>query len=244
MRSGGTPARSRDGGAAAAGFVSALRGSSVAVVAELKRRSPSKGTINDALDAPARGAAYARGGAAAISVLTEPARFGGSLADLTAVRAAVRVPVLRKDFIVHPAQLAEARDAGASAVLLIARALDPVEAAELADAAAGLGLDVLFEARDPAEIERGVMIRGCAIGINTRNLETLEVDPTVGERLLPLVPADRVAVYESGIVSRRDVERAAAAGADAVLVGSSLSVAPDGSSAVAALTGVPRVTRG
>jgi indole-3-glycerol phosphate synthase len=224
-------------------FVSALRRPAVGILAELKRRSPSKGTLNDAIAAGPRAAEYERGGAAALSVLTEPERFGGSLDDLTAARVSARIPVLRKDFIVHPAQLAEARGAGASAILLIARALDPVRAQELASAATSFGLDVLFEIRDETELERAIEIRGCAIGVNTRNLETLDVDPAVGERLVPMIPADRVAVYESGVSTRADVERAARVGADAVLVGSSLSKAPDGAAAVAALAGVPRVAR-
>jgi indole-3-glycerol phosphate synthase len=224
-------------------FVSALRRPAVGILAEIKRRSPSKGTINDDIAAGPRAAEYAKGGAAALSVLTEPDRFGGSLDDLTAARVSVKIPVLRKDFIVHPAQLAEARGAGAGAILLIARALDPVEAEELASAATTYGLDVLFEIRDEDELERAVRIRGCAIGVNTRNLETLEVIPAVGERLIPLIPADRVAVYESGVATRSDVERAASVGADAVLVGSSLSRNPDGAAAVAALAGVPRLHR-
>jgi indole-3-glycerol phosphate synthase len=224
-------------------FVSALRRPAVGILAEIKRRSPSKGTLNDDIAAGPRAAEYAKGGAAALSVLTEPDRFGGSLDDLTAARVSVRIPVLRKDFIVHTAQLAEARGAGASAILLIARALDPALAEELASAATSFGLDVLFEIRDEIELERAIDIRGCAIGVNTRNLETLEVIPSVGERLIPLIPADRVAVYESGVATREDVERAANVGADAVLVGSSLSRSPDGTAAVAALTGVPRIIR-
>ena len=142
------------------------------------------------------------------------------------------------------AQVAEARAAGAGAILLIARALDPAEAPELADAAMRCGLDVLFEVRDEAELARGVDIRGAAIGVNTRNLETLEIDPVVGERLLPLIPRDRVAVYESGVATRADVERAAGCGADAVLVGSALSRADDPVAAVQALTGVAVRGRG
>ena len=225
-------------------FGSALRRPTVGVIAELKRRSPSKGVLDDSLDAVGRASAYAEGGAAALSILTEPSRFGGDVADLTAARRAVPIPVLRKDFIVDVVQVEEARAAGASAVLLIARALAPSLAVELADAARGFGLDVLFEIRDEAELARAVDIRGCVVGVNTRNLETLAVDPAVGERLLPLVPADRVAVFESGVATRTDVERAAAVGANAVLVGSALSTAPDGAAAVRALAGVPVRARG
>lgn len=221
----------------------ALRGSSVAVIAEVKRRSPSKGTLNGGIDAALRATAYASGGAAAISVLTEPERFGGSLDDLAAVRAAVAVPVVRKDFIVDALQLHEAVHHGAGAILLIARALAPAHAADLAAEATALGLGVLYEVRDEPELERAVAAGGCVIGVNTRNLETLEVDRTVGERLLPLVPTDRVAVYESGIATRADVERAADLGANAVLVGSVLSTQPDGVAAVRALAGVPCLPR-
>ena len=244
VRSGGEADTLQAGFPAPGAFVSALRRPSVGVIAEIKRRSPSKGSLNEALEAGPRAAEYELGGAAAISVLTEPARFGGSLADLTDVRKAVRIPPLRKDFIVHVSQLSEARSAGACAVLLIARALEPSLGAELAAAAGALGLDVLFEVRDEAELERAIAIRACAIGINTRDLETLKVDPAVGERLLRLVPPDRVAVYESGVITRADVERAAAWGADAVLVGSSLSRVRNGAAAVRELSGVPTVRRG
>jgi indole-3-glycerol phosphate synthase len=242
-RSGGAGEVLRAGFPVPGAFVSALRRPGVGILAEIKRRSPSKGAINEGIDAGRRAAEYAAGGAAALSVLTEPDRFGGSLDDLTAARLSVKIPVLRKDFIVHELQLAEARGAGASAILLIARGLEPQRARDLASAATGFGLDVLFEIRDEEELGRALEIRGCAIGVNTRNLETLQVDPAVGERLVPLIPADRVAVFESGIVTRADVERAARSGADAVLVGSSLSKSSDGAAAVAAIAGVPRLAR-
>jgi indole-3-glycerol phosphate synthase len=243
VRAGGAGEVLRAGFPVPGAFVSALRRPGVGILAEIKRRSPSKGAINEGIDAGARAAEYAAGGAAALSVLTEPDRFGGSLDDLTAARQAVKIPILRKDFIVHEAQLAEARGAGASAILLIARGLEPERARDLADAATGFGLDVLFEIRDEAELERALQIRGCAIGVNTRNLETLQIDPAVGERLVPLIPGDRVAVFESGISTRADVERAARVGADAVLVGSSLSKSASGVEAVAALAGVTRRSR-
>lgn len=225
-------------------FVEALRDGSVVVIAELKRRSPSKGAINVTLQVGPRAAEYAAGGAGALSVLTEPERFGGSLDDLREVRRAVALPVLRKDFIVSPAQLHEARTAGASAVLLIARALEPARFGALAAEATAIGLDLLLEVRDEDELARALAVPRGAIGVNTRNLETLAVDPGVGARLLPLVPRDRVAVYESGITTRADVERAASHGADAVLVGSSLSGAGDGAAAVRALAGVRARRRG
>lgn len=224
-------------------FSVALRRQSLAVIAEVKRRSPSKGALNEAMSAPTRAAEYAAGGAAALSILTEPSRFGGSIEDLIAVRRAVGVPLLRKDFIVDPLQLAEARFAGADAVLLIARALAPSRAEELAAAAAALGLAVLFEIRDESELARALNIPGCVVGVNTRDLETLDVDPAVSERLIPVIPADRIAVFESGVLGRGDVERAARLGADAVLVGSALSTQANGSRAVMELTGVTRVGR-
>ena len=228
-----------------ASFARALaRGGGVAVIAELKRRSPSKGSINDTLDVGARAAEYTAAGAAALSVLTESDRFGGSLDDLRTVRAAVKLPLLRKDFIVSRLQLLEARAAGASAVLLIARALPPERRAALAAEAFELGLDVLLEVRSEAELDLALRLERAVIGINNRNLETLVIDDAVSARLLPLVPPHRTAVYESGVTSRRDVERAAALGADAVLVGSSLSSAGDGGAAAALLTGVPRRPRG
>lgn len=246
MRAGG---RNVDGGPRpdapmlAGAFADALRGPTVAVIAEVKRRSPSKGTLNDAIAAGPRAAAYVAGGAAAISVLTEPDRFGGSLGDLAAVSAAVQVPVLRKDFIVDAVQLYEAVRFGAAAVLLIARALEPARASELAAQASALGLGILFEVRDETELARAVAVRDCVIGVNTRNLETLAIDAAVGDRLLPMVPPGRIAIYESGVASRADVERAAGLGADAVLVGSALSSRPDAAAAVAALAGVPRRSR-
>ncbi len=226
-----------------ASFAAVLRRPDVAVIAELKRRSPSKGLINDALRVPERAAEYVRSGVAALSVLTEPTRFGGSLDDLRSVRASVQVPVLRKDFIVDRLQILEARSAGASAVLLIARALPPLRLEELVREAHSIGLDVLLEVRDERELERAIGIERAVIGVNNRDLETLALDDSVSARLMPLVPVGRIVVYESGIRHRADVERAASFGADAVLVGSSLSAAVDGAAAAASLIGVRRVAR-
>ena len=221
-------------------FADALRGLHVRVIAELKRRSPSKGVINDGIRAEVRAKEYESGGAAALSVLTEPTRFGGSLDDLRAVRDAVGVPLLRKDFITAPIQLLEARVAGASAVLLIARALDRTEVLELAAAASELGLEQLIEVRSEAELATALDVPRAVVGVNNRNLESLLIDDAIGARLLPMIPRDRVAVYESGIATTEDVRRAAAMGADAVLVGSVLSVAPDPVQAVRDLTTVGR----
>jgi indole-3-glycerol phosphate synthase len=224
-------------------FARALRRPNVAVIAELKRRSPSKGEINAGLGATEQAVAYADGGAAALSILTEPTRFGGSEADLVAARGAVRVPLLKKDFHVRPAQIVEARALGAAAVLLIARALPPTRTRALAALAADLGLDVLLEIRDERELETALSTEAAVVGVNNRNLETLEIDLATGERLVPMIPPDRVAVFESGVRSAAEVERAARVGADAVLVGSSVSAAASPADAVRALAGVTRARR-
>jgi indole-3-glycerol phosphate synthase len=219
-------------------FAEALRTSRPAVIAEIKRSSPSAGRIADA-DAAARARAYARGGAAAISVLTEPVHFDGSVADLRAVRLAVEVPVLRKDFLVHPAQVIQSRAAGADAVLLIVAALSEAELAALHAAAGDLGLGVLVEAHSQDDLERAVAVGAEVIGVNARDLETLEVHPERALELLGRVPQDRVAVLESGIATRVDVERAIAAGASAVLVGEALMRAEDPAALIRELRGAP-----
>lgn len=220
----------------------ALRGPAVAIVAEVKRRSPSRGAINPGLSARDQAIAYARGGAAALSVLTEPNFFGGAAADLDEARGAVSIPLLKKDFHVDIVQLLEARSLGASAALVIARALPPDALAELVRAATDIGLEALVEVRDEGELERALAAGAVMIGVNNRDLETLVLDHGVGRRVLPAVPAECVAVSESGVITRQDVEAASAAGADAVLVGSSVSAARDPASAVRDLTGV-RVSR-
>ncbi len=222
----------------------ALRGAHVAVLAEVKRRSPSKGTINATIAAPLQAAAYLAGGAAGISVLTEPAHFGGSPDDLPAVRAAVPLPVLRKDFHVAEIQLLEARALGASAVLLIARALAPGRLAAMAAEAQHLGLEVLVEVRDERELDDALHSGAAMIGVNNRNLESLVIDPATSERLIPRIPPRFIAIAESGMTSRDDVARVAQAGADAVLVGSAISAAADPAQALRALTEVPRRSRG
>ena len=225
------------------GFALALAGPTVAVIAEIKRRSPSKGQLAPELKAPERAASYVAGGASALSVLTEPDRFGGSLDDLRQVSAAVPVPVLRKDFIVDPLQLYEARASGASAVLLIVRALAPSQLVALVASAREAGLEPLVEVRDERELDRALDAGALVIGVNNRNLETLEVDAGTVARIIPRIPAGLIAVAESGVTGRRDAEAAAATGADAILVGSALSVAPDGAAAVRGLSGVPRRAR-
>lgn len=221
-------------------FAAALRRADVAVIAEVKRRSPSKGDIAPGLSGAVQATRYVDGGAAALSILTEPDRFGGSIADLDAARAAVGVPLLRKDFNVEPVQLLEAAAHGASAVLLIARALPPAALAALARDARALGLEPLVEIRDEAELDAALRAEATLIGVNNRNLETLAIDAATGDRMLPLIPARCVAIWESGVQSPDDVRRAAGAGADAVLVGSTVSAAADPAAAVRALTGVAR----
>lgn len=222
----------------------ALAGELVGVIAEVKRRSPSKGSIAPALEAASQALAYRRGGASAISVLTEPRHFGGGPDDLLAVRAAVSIPTLKKDFHLRPLQLAEARALGASAALLIVRALGPDRLREMLAVGRRLELELLVEVRDEAELELALGEGATMIGVNNRNLESLVIDASTAERLIPLIPAGLIAVAESGIASAADVERYARAGADAVLVGSCISAAPDPIGATQALAAVRRVLRG
>ena len=225
-------------------FGLALRGPSVAVIAEVKRRSPSKGWIQPEMDAAAQARAYAGAGASAISVLTEPAHFAGSIEDLLRVKEGVAVPLLKKDFHVRPIQLLEAKAIGASAALLIARALGPLGLPEMMASARELALEVLVEVRDQGELDLALECGAGVIGINNRNLETLAIDLATSERLIGLVPPGVIAIAESGVAQRADVERFACVGADAVLVGSTVSAATDPSEAVRSLTGVPRTSRG
>lgn len=216
----------------------------VAILAELKRRSPSKGWIHQGLSASAQARSYASGGAAALSVLTEPDHFGGSNDDLRVVRETVELPILKKDFHVDPLQLIEAKAIGASAALLIARALSPDELRVMTRTAHELALEVLIEIRDEVELELAMSLGAEIIGVNNRNLETLEIDASTCERLIPQIPSTAVAVAESGMSTRNDVERVGRVGADAVLVGSSISAADDPSQAVRALANVNKVHRG
>jgi indole-3-glycerol phosphate synthase len=215
-----------------------LRAPGSSVIAEVKRRSPSKGELADIPDPAVLAQEYARGGAAAISVLTERRRFGGSLDDLRAVRAAVDTPLLRKDFIVTEYQLVEARAAGADLALLIVAALDDDLLRRLYDVAGELGLTALVEVHDEAETERAVALGAELVGVNARNLRTLAVDADTFGRLAPLVPDDRVKVAESGILGPDDVARHVSEGARAVLVGEALVRDGDPRGAVAAMTGV------
>ncbi|MEX1186929.1 MAG: indole-3-glycerol-phosphate synthase [Gemmatimonadaceae bacterium] len=228
---------------AAPALLDVLGGDSVSIIAEVKRRSPSRGDLDPTLRAGERAAAYVRGGAAAISVLTEPSRFGGSPNDLREVVEATGVPVLRKDFIVQEVQILETRALGASAVLLIARALPPAALDALVRVAREYGIEPLVEVRSRAELERAVDSGATLIGVNARDLETLVIDEAVPLELLRRVPRQATAVAESGIRDRASVEALARAGADAVLVGSALSVAEDPEQAVRDLSGVPRARR-
>ncbi|MFF0482250.1 indole-3-glycerol phosphate synthase TrpC [Streptomyces sp. NPDC004435] len=212
------------------------------VIAEIKRISPALGPLSTIDDPAALAAAYVAGGAGAISVLTEGRRFGGSLADLDAVRSAVRVPVLRKDFVVDPYQVWEARAHGADLVLLIVAALGGPRLAELLAVAAEAGLTALVEVHDEAEAERAVAAGARVVGVNARDLRTLRVDRDTFARVVPGLPADVVRVAESGIRGPGDAARCAALGADAVLVGTTLVTHGDPSAAVAALTGAGRRT--
>ena len=224
-------------------FRSALVGGDrVAVVAEFKRRSPSAGEFAPDADPAEVGAGYAAGGASALSVLTDERWFGGRLEDLEAAREASGLPVLRKDFLVDPVQLAEARAAGADAVLLIVRALDDGRLAEMLSAAREFDLHALVEAHTEEEVDRAVEAGAGIVGVNARDLSSFAVDLQLSERLLGRVPSDRVAVAESGIRGESDVSRMAAAGADAVLVGGWLMSA--GHEAVGRLVDVPRVRSG
>jgi len=234
--------RARDAGAPPS-MVRALRREDVAVIAEIKRASPSQGSINPGLDAAAQAVAYARGGAAAISVLTEPLRFSGSLTDLETTSGAVTIPLLRKDFVLAEEQVLEARIAGASAVLLIARALRRERLLELAAFCRASGVEPLVEVRTSRELAVALSAGALLVGINARDLETLEVDPRVVPRIAALVPRDCVCIAESGMRDRSDVEAVAEHGVDAVLMGSALSAAPDPASAVRAITGVERRQR-
>src|SRR4051794_12280709 len=215
-----------------------FRAAGSSVIAEVKRKSPSKGALADIPDPARLAQAYERGGAAAISVLTEQRRFGGSLADLRAVRAAVDIPILRKDFIVDSYQLLEARAAGADMALLIVAALDDDELNRLHDTARELGLTVLVEVHDESETERAVALGAELVGVNARNLKTLAVDDDTFGRLAPIVPEDRVKVAESGIFGPADVERFVAQGARAVLVGEALVKDGDPEAAVRNMTGL------
>jgi indole-3-glycerol phosphate synthase len=221
-------------------FREALARPGLSVIAEHKRRSPSAGAIREDLTLEDVVRAYERGGAAALSILTEEAHFGGSLEDLRAGRAATTLPILRKDFVVDPYQLLEALAAGADAVLLIVAALTESELAELHQAARELGLAALVEVHDRSELELAAATGADLIGINNRDLTTLEVDTRRTLELAPHVPEGAVTVAESGFRHAAELARLTEAGVDAVLVGEALMRSPDVEAACRALTsGIP-----
>ncbi len=213
----------------------AFRADGVSVIAEVKRSSPSRGALAAIDDPAALAASYQAGGAATISVLTEKRRFGGDLADLSAVRAAVDVPVLRKDFIVTSYQLWEARAAGADLALLIVAALTQNQLESLVDRAWSIGLTPLVEVHDEEEVDRALAAGATLIGVNARNLKTLEVDRDTFARLAPRIPDDVVRVAESGVRGPHDVFEYAKQGAHVVLVGETLVRGEDPRTAVADL---------
>jgi indole-3-glycerol phosphate synthase len=221
----------------ARGFAAALREPGLSVIAEVKRRSPSKGDLAAGLDPAALARDYEAGGAACLSVLTDEEWFGGSRADLAAAREAVSLPVLRKDFTVSPADVCDARLMGADAVLLIVAALDDAELADFHELALELGLDVLVEVHDEAELERALAVGPSVVGVNQRDLVTFEVDGERAARLRPLIPPAVLAVAESGVGGPEDAVALARAGYDAVLVGEALVRSGDPAGGVRALRG-------
>jgi indole-3-glycerol phosphate synthase len=218
-------------------FQEALTRPGVSVIAEHKRRSPSAGAIREDLGVTDVVQAYERGGAVALSVLTEPFHFGGSLDDLVAARAATHLPVLRKDFIVDPYQLVEAAAAGADAILLIVAALEPDALSALHREARALDLDVLVEVHDEEELQAALDVEAEVIGINNRDLGNFSVDIERTYELLSDVPAGKTVVSESGFSTREQLDELDRVGVDAVLIGETLMRAPDIEAACRELTG-------
>ena len=215
----------------------ALQGAEMKVIAEVKRSSPSKGALSEINDPAALAEQYQVAGASVISVLTEERRFKGSLADLTAVRSRVSIPILRKDFMVDEYQFFEARAHGADVVLLIVAALAKSQLRDFYDLATELGMAALIEVHTADELERAMEITPRIVGVNSRNLKTLEVDPAAFAQLIPQIPADVIRVAESGISSRIDVEFAQNHGANAILVGEALVTSANPNLAMRTLLG-------
>jgi indole-3-glycerol phosphate synthase len=226
-------------------FAGALRRETVALVAEVKHASPSRGVLIEPFDPLALGLIYAQNGAAAISVLTDERFFQGHLDHLAVVREEVGVPALRKDFIVDAYQVYEARAAGADAILLIAAVLAEAELAELHTLATGVGMAALVEVHNEAEMERALRVKPRVLGINNRDLRTFTVDTGLTARLVRLIPGNVIAVAESGMKTADDVRRMGDAGADAVLIGEGLVTAPDIAAQVKSFSSQPKgKTRG
>ncbi|HZO05980.1 MAG TPA: indole-3-glycerol phosphate synthase TrpC [Solirubrobacterales bacterium] len=224
-------------------FNEALVRPGLSLIAEFKRRSPSRGDISADADVASQVAAYERGGAAALSVLTDEPHFGGSLEDLRAARGACRLPIIRKDFIVDPYQLYEAAVHGADAVLLIVRALDDDRLRELYEEARAIDLDCLVEVHDAEELERALEADAEVIGINNRDLDEQRVDIATTFELMPDVPAGKTVVAESGISGREELEELDRVGVDAVLIGGALMDAADPEAKARELTGLDEGTR-
>ena len=207
------------------------------LIAEIKRSSPSGGTIREGLDPADVARTYCEAGAACLSILTDFTYFGGTAADLRAAREACHLPVLRKDFLIDPWQVFESRAMGADCILLIMAALSDAQAQELEDTARSLDMAVLVEVHDERELERALTLETRLIGVNNRNLKTLQTDIATTEKLVPTIPADRIPVAESGIRTAQDVRRMARAGAHCLLVGEHLLRQPDPGQAVRDLIG-------
>ena len=225
--------------APARSLADALRAGGLSVIAEIKRRSPSAGDIDTALDPAAQALAYAAGGASAISVLTEPEFFGGSLADLASVRSVVDVPVLRKDFTLDAAQIWEARAAGADAVLLIVAALSDMLLSELIGVARDVGVDAIVEAHTRDEARTALDAGARTVGVNNRDLATFITDLSVAESVAEMLPSDVVTVAESGVSDVEGARRMREAGYDAILVGEALVRSDDPAAFVRELKGRP-----